>query len=253
MSYAIPLDLSGTPGWQVSSNRRMKMSLVVATVLVIAILNLFRMPVAGEPVPLFELVVRLIEQAVEEEVVAPEESTPVVQEAVVPEPVTEPLETSEVAPVPQELISVIPELQENLPEIPVVEDWQEFGTEVVREFIANLPKEFTVNPVMDEKRRLAAIKFPRSGAPQKQYAWDNVEKDQIGRTILNLGNGCFRVLDDPSAVYRDVFETYTQFVAQCTFAFGKRKPRNLPWVEKIHAKFAYLRLREAQKRDPDAF
>lgn len=253
MSYAIPLDLRGTPGWQVESDRRLKISLLIATAMVVAILSQFRMPLAGEPIPLLELVVRLVEQAVEEEIVTPEEAAPIVQEAVSPETATEPVETAEVTPVPRELISVIPELDENLPEIPIVEDWQEFGTEIIREFLANLPKEFTVNPVMDEKRRLAALKFPRSRAPQKQYAWDNVEKDQIGRTILDLGNGCFRVLDDPSAVYRDVFETYTQFVAQCTFAFGKRKGRNLPWVAKIHENFAYLRLREAQKRDPNAF
>jgi hypothetical protein len=70
---------------------------------------------------------------------------------------------------------------------------------------------------------------------------------------LNLGGGCFQVLDDPSAVYRDIFETYTQFVVQCTIAFGKGKGQELPWVGEVRARFAYLRLREQQRRDPYAF
>jgi hypothetical protein len=123
----------------------------------------------------------------------------------------------------------------------------------VQAFVANLPEPFTVNPVFDEKRRQASIKFRPSVAAARRGPWDDVEKDQIGRTILNLGGGCFQVLDDPSAVYREIFETYTQFVVQCTIAFSKRKGRELPWVGEIRSRFAYLRLREHQRRDPYAF
>ena len=138
-------------------------------------------------------------------------------------------------------------------ELQVVENWRDFGSKIVREFIANLPKVFTVNPLFDEKRRLAAIKFRPSNAPLKREPWDDVEKDQIGRSILSLGDSCFQVLEDPSAVNRDIFETYTQYAVYCTLSFSKKKGVELPWVSEIRAKYPYLREREAQKRDPNAF
>ncbi len=284
MAYAIPPDLQGIPAWQASSHRRLKVAMLLAALFVAAGLSVLRMPVADQPIPLAELIVRLIEraadsvaepeaqaeqkaEAIAESQPAPEtqadrQPTPIplpdtqnVQPSEIdpaPLPETAPGQPAEVNPVPKRVISSEAELFPPI-EIQIVEDWREFGTEVVKEFIANLPKPFTVNPIFDEKRRVAAIKFRPSNAPVKHEPWDDVEKDQIGRTILNLGGGCFRVLDDPSAVYRDVFETYTQFVVQCTLAFGKPKGRELPWVEEIRAKYPYLRLREEQKRDPNAF
>jgi hypothetical protein len=201
-------------------------------------------------VPLTALVVRLIERAAE--AVATE---PVADEApaTAAEPAP-PADTDKVGtgPVPREAIDRPHEF--TLPNAPVeVDDWHEFGTAVVRDFVANLSPDYTVNPPFDEKRRTAAEKFRPSQAPAPVYPWDRVEKDQIGRTILDLGGGCFRVLDDPSAVYRDIFETFTQYVVECTISFGKRRPRELPWVADVRARYAYLRRREAQKRDPFAF
>lgn len=275
MAYAIPPSLQGAPLWQVEAARRLRFAMLLAALIVTGILSIFRMPSAGEPLPLVELVVRLIDRVTEatpDEIVETDlERQSEIQPT--PAPATEMTETETAADVPVEPVSpanqadtlpseIIPlpleavDREDSLfpaTEVQQVEDWREFGTEVVQEFIANLPKPFTVNPVMDEKRRVAAIKFRPSAAPVRVEPWDRVEKDQIGRTILDLGGGCFRVLDDPSAVYRDVFETFTQFVTMCTFQFGKAKPRELPWVKEIRARYPYLQRREAEKRDPNAF
>lgn len=282
MSYAIPPDLQGAPLWQVESDRRLRFAMLLAVLIVAAVLSLFRLPSAGEPLPLVELVVRLIERATETTAENVAETDIERQSAIQPVPSDEidtearsaqateaeaavdaagepaqpadqaRVQPTEIVPIPLEAIDREDTLFP-VAEVQVVEDWREFGTEVVQEFIANLPKPFTVNPVMDEKRRIARIKFRPSEAPVTVEPWDRVEKDQIGRTILDLGGGCFRVLDDPSAVYRDVFETFTQFVTMCTFQFGKAKPRELPWVKEIRAKYPYLQRRESDKRNPDAF
>jgi hypothetical protein len=257
--------------------------MVLAAIFVLSGLSVFRMPVAGDVIPLFELIVRLIESASgpARETEGPAATKPVAEPSVpeeegqvaaptpvapaIPAEIEPPARTSsppqsaaeieqqsEIVPIPLEAVGT-PRDPFPAIEFQVVEDWWEFGTEIVQEFIANLPKAFTVNPVFDEKRRLAAIKFRPSNAPVRHEPWDDVEKDQIGRSILKLGNNCFQVLEDPSAVNREIFETYTQYVVQCTLRFGKRKGQELPWVREIRAKYPYLLLREQQKRDPDAF
>lgn len=265
MAHAIKYELQGIPDWQVSSDRRLKVTMLLAAVLVAAVLSMLRMPTAGEPAPLVELVVRLIERVAESQA----ESKPDTDGPSVPVPIEEvqaeaPAETPTSESQPETAATAdtgslrarpVPDAAElSLPlEIRIVEDWREFGAEIVKEFVASLQPPPTVNPVFDEKRRVAAIKFRPSAAPAKLQPWDKVEKDQIGRTILQLGGGCFRVMDDPSAVYRDVFETYTQFVVQCTIAFGRPKTKELPWVDEIRQRYAYLRKREQQRRDANAF
>jgi hypothetical protein len=278
MSYAIPSELQGTPDWLANRGRRLWLAMLLAAIFVYSGLNLLRLPVAGDVAPLFELVIRLLESAADPvrqtegpaatraaEALLPieiqaETDTPAVPVESDPPAASIPAQSvemsvdqpREIVPVPLEAVGTD---RDPFPaiEIQVVENWRDFGAAVVREFIANLPKVFTVNPVFDEKRRLAAIKFRPSNAPLKREAWDNVEQDQIGRSILSLGDHCFQVLEDPSAVNREIFETYTQYAVYCTLSFSKKKGVELPWVSEIRAKYPYLREREAQKRDPNAF
>lgn len=273
MSYAIPPELQGAPDWQVNADRRFRLALSLAAILVLSGLSLFRLPAAGDVAPLFELVIRLIESAADPveqagETSAVRPASEVVQpgevaereQMVVPQPVdmdppargATPAEPAEIVPVPLEAVGTDRD-PFPAPSFEQVEDWRKFGAEIVRDFIANLPKAFTVNPLFDEKRRRAAIKFRASNAPARLEPWDNVEQDQIGRSILRLGNHCFQVLEDPSAVNRDIFESYTQYVVQCTLTFRKKPGEELPWVAEIRAKYPYLLQREAQKRDPNAF
>lgn len=252
------------PDWQTGSGRRLNIAMLLASILIVAALSAIRVPVAGEPVPLAELVVRLIENATEpatgseqnvaneallETGVAPQtERLPDVGEDSRSDPdIIQPIQVkaarrsfarrSETAPIA---------------DTPKVDDWHEFGAEVVREMIANPERHYTVNPPFDEKRRIAASKFRPSDAPVKREIWDNVEKDQIGRTILRSGN-FFRILDDPSAVNRDIFETFEQHMIFFSGSFARAAPKELLWVNEVREQYAYLRLREEQRRDADAF
>ena len=94
-----------------------------------------------------------------------------------------------------------------------------------------------------ELRRIAATRYaePRTGKPPP--IWDNVEKDVTGRTLLRSGN-CFQVLDDPNVGNRYAFETFEQYLVQCSFGFGRKRGKNLPWVETIRSRYNHL-------RDPD--
>ena len=93
---------------------------------------------------------------------------------------------------------------------------------------------YSLNPQLDEKRRAAAVRFRPSRAPEKKEIWDNVEKDQFGRTLLWHEN-CYRVLDDPSAVNRDIYEMFTQYMVFCINA--KEWPIEF---DRIDERYAYL-------------
>ena len=264
MTTADSYYLSSVPDWQVGSGRRLNIAMLFASILIITALSVIRIEVAGDLISLPELVVVLIEKTAEsatepEQLVASEVP---VETVVVTE--TEPLPDNRSDTQPDtDTIQSIPVTVARRPvatatdiatiaDAPEIDDWHEFGKEIVKEIIENPQKQYAVNPPFDEKRRIAAIKFRPSEAPVKREIWDNVEKDQLGRTILRDGNR-FRILDDPSGVNRDIFETYEQYMVFFTFSFSKAPPRELPWVNDVREQFAYLRLREEQRRDPDAF
>ena len=96
----------------------------------------------------------------------------------------------------------------------------------------------TMHPEFDEQRRVARLRFRKSEAPVEKPIWENVEKDQTGRTILRAGD-CYRVLDDPRVTNRWAQETFGQYMIYCDG--GKSGPKELPFVEKIVERYAYLR------------
>ena len=95
----------------------------------------------------------------------------------------------------------------------------------------------TMHPELDEQRRVARILFRKSNTPVKKEIWDNVEKDQMGRTILRAGD-CHRVLEDPSAANQWLHENFTQYMIFCSN--GKTIPKELPFVADIVERYAYL-------------
>lgn len=101
----------------------------------------------------------------------------------------------------------------------------------------------SLHPEFDALRRLAAERYGPSQAKESPPPWGTVEEDIYGRTLLRRGN-CFQVLDDPNVGNRYAFETFERYLWQCTYAFGGRPGRNLPWVGTIRAKYNHL-------RDPD--
>jgi hypothetical protein len=252
------------PDWQTGSGRRLSIAMLLASILIVAGLSAIRIPVAGEPVPLAELVVRLIENATEPATDTEQNAAneALLETSVAPQTETLP-DVSQDPPADPDTIQPIQveaarrsfaRRSETAPiaDTPKVDDWHEFGTEVIREMIANPERRYTVNPPFDEKRRIAASQFRPSDAPVKREIWDYVEKDQIGRTILRSGS-FFRILDDPSAVNRDIFETFEQHMIFFSGSFARAPPKQLPWVNEVRQQYAYLRLREEQRGDADAF
>ena len=264
MTTADPHYIFTVPDWQTGSGRRLNIAMLIASILIVSAISTIRIPVAGKPVPLAELVVQLVEKAAEpatdteqeveneapfETIVAPQaEPLPDVRAETQSDP--DIIQTIQVTAGRRSFAR--PSETPTVTDKPEVDDWYEHGTEIVREIVANPQKQYTVNPPFDEKRRIAAIKFRPSEAPVKREIWDNVEKDQLGRTILRAGN-YFRILDDPSAVNRDIFETFEQHMIFFSGSFAKASPKELPWVNEVREQYAYLRLREEQRRDADAF
>jgi len=96
----------------------------------------------------------------------------------------------------------------------------------------------TMHPKLDEQRRVARIRFGKSNAPVKKEIWDNVEKDQMGRTILIAGD-CHRVLDDPNVANQWLHRNFTQYMIFCSH--GKTSPKTLPFVAEIVERYTYLK------------
>lgn len=210
--------------------------MVLAAVLLAGILSLIKLPAPGEFGPLLELVIELTrpEPLVEPEpeVIPPPPITEIIDEQLQPETtVPEPVTDS-------------PPVEEQASGEGAAIDWEIERDKAIKAVLDALAREdnYSVNPLFEAARRNARVRFRASLAPGTVNAWDNVEKDQMGRTILRLGDGnCFQVLDDPSGVNRWAFETYDKNLVYCDFFFGGKKGKELPWVEIIRERYPYLR------------
>jgi hypothetical protein len=91
---------------------------------------------------------------------------------------------------------------------------------------------------LDQRLRLAADRYYASTATgPPRPIWENVEKDELGRTLLWHGD-CYRVIDDPSVMNQYLFENFTQFMVFCQTPYDVG--RELPWVREIVARRSYL-------------
>jgi hypothetical protein len=238
--HAISHYAGNFPDWQYGAEHRLRLSMLVSAAILAAILSLARLPPPGEFGPLLELVVELTRI---EPVADPEPE--IVPPLPVPEPALEPAEQTvapeaaaetapaETAPAEQELVG---EGRET--------DWEVEREIAIKQVLDALEREasYSINPPFERARAEASVRFRASLAPEAIEAWDRVEKDQIGRSILRLGDGsCFRVLDDPSAVNQWAFENFDQHMVYCDFFFGGKKGKELPWVEIIRERYPYLR------------
>lgn len=220
------------PAWQAGADQRLRFSMVLATALVAAALTLFRMPAPGRFAPLLELVVEL---ARPQPVTVPE------PEAIPAPPIVPPQEPAAEQPLQRGAIDE-PAPSAASSEDGVPADWEALRDEAIREVLDAAAREqhYSVNPPFERARAEAAVRFRASLAPGERHIWDNVEKDQLGRTILRDGN-CFHVLDDPNVTNRYAFETFDQYTVYCEFAFARKKGEELPWVDIIRERYPYLR------------
>ena len=206
--------------------------MVLAATMLAGILSLVRLPSPGQFFPLLELVVEITRNEAD----ARPEPVPEVRPETLPaEPTPQPLQEQPAAEPLTETAAI-----ESLPTPHPPIDWETLRDEAVQAAIDEAEKIYSVNPVFDRARREAAVRFRASVAPDQTFIWDNIEKDQLGRTILRDGS-CFKVLDDPSVANRYAFETFDQYMVYCEFSFAQKKGRNLPWVEEIRQRYPYLR------------
>ena len=184
--------------------------LLSAAVLLFAI-SWLRLPIPSESPPLTQFVVDLVRTVKDVPFTTPIE-IPVELPVESPESTSETVETS----LPTQ--SVINEVSEAGTEEEIANqtktDWQAESIAAVQDVLDENARTYSVNPNFDEKRRQAAKTYRPSEAPIKKEIWDNVEKDYLGRTIWRKG-GCYKILDNPSAVYRDVFETFERYMTYC--------------------------------------
>ncbi len=209
--------------------------MVLAAVMLAGILSLVRLPAAGEFGPILELVVELTQP---QPVVEPE------PDILPPPPVTEVVEEPQPSTTIPESLSESPPAEEQAAGKDAAIDWEFERDKAIKEVLDSIAREeaYSVNPRFEAARREARLRFRASLAPEVLNAWDNVERDQLGRTILRLGDGnCFAILDDPSAVNRWAFETYQRNMVYCDFFFGGTQGKDLPWVEIIRERYPYLR------------
>jgi hypothetical protein len=237
--HAIAQFAGDFPNWQTGAEQRLRLSMVLAAVVVAGILSLVKLPPPAEFGPLLELVVELTRP---EPLVQPEPE--VVPPPPLPLPVPEIIEEQQpAATVPEPATEVAP-VEEQAADEGAAIDWEIERDKAIKAVLDAIAREdqYTVNPRFEAARREARVRFRASLAPDAVNAWDSVEKDQMGRTILRLGDGnCFQVLDDPSAVNRWAFETFDRNLVYCDFFFGGKKGKELPWVEIIRERYPYLR------------
>lgn len=243
---------TGSPQWNDGGERRLIISYVVATLLVAAILSVLRMPTSSDFAPIVDFVVRIIEseplepEAVAEKVPAevPDEVQPPVQAT---EEIIEPTDASQADPFVDAAApaadSAIPVQTDSSVDSHPPVDWETTQTEAASAYLDERDNPPSPNPVLAEKRRRLAGQYKPRTIPLPKKIWENVEKDQLGRTVLRSGN-CFKVLDDPNVGSRQEFEDFGQYMAKCTYQ--KRNPKELPWVDEIRQRYPYL-------RDPDGY
>jgi len=224
--------LAGIPSWQSGAEQRLRASMVVSAMVLAAALSLLRLPSPATIAPILQLVVELsrprpVPEPVE---VLPEHVTPDVEQAAAE---TEPVVQAAPAGEADEAIDDAGPL-----------DWEPHRVAAIKAVLDAAEREanYSVNPPFERSRREASVRFRASLAPGAVNAWDRVEKDQLGRTILRLGDGnCFQVMDDPSGVNRWAFETFESKLVMCEFHFGGRQGTELPWVDIIRERYPYLR------------
>ena len=214
--YADPIEFE-LPQWSGRARQRLCVSMLVSAVCIAAVVQVLRFPVARQAGPVTELFVQILIDEVES--IAGTAQARTVEEQ--PDEATkdEAIEPRLPADAAQESATAAP---------PV--DWYALLPDTAKAAVERAAKTLSVNPIFDEKRRRAAVKFAPSQAPQRTPIWENVEKDLLGRTILRSGD-CYRVIDDPNVGSREAFETFGQYITVCSSPADI--PRDLPWVSEI--------------------
>ncbi|MDH3748494.1 MAG: hypothetical protein OER97_09835 [Gammaproteobacteria bacterium] len=235
--------------WDDGREQRLSISMLFATLFIATALSLLRLPIIPDFAPIVELLVQIVrdpsaEELPQERQPAPSphvepvevrpESTPVEQVVtpIVQRPGSadvERVDSVEVAP-PADVVPVVAETQ--------IVDLETASAEAIKEFLDGLENPLSVNPLLDAKRREFAGRYQPPTHSGPKPIWENVEKDQLGRTVLRSGD-CSKVIDDPNVGSQYKFQQFDQYIVTCTYQ--KRQARELPWVAEIRERYHYLK------------
>lgn len=231
--HALPPYANNFQDWQAGAENRLRISMLLAAMLLAAILSLVQLPSPRQFAPLLELVVDIVRTQPAAEI---EREPQIAPPTPLPRPIEAPLQERAILEVEESILT------DELIDQATPTEWQALRDQAIKEVLdaAERERNYSVNPTFEKARREAAIRFRASVAPDKRRIWDNVEKDQLGRTILRDGS-CFRVLDDPNVTNRWAFENFDQYIVYCDFVLGDKKGKELPWVEIIRERYPYLR------------
>jgi len=210
------------PLWSAGAEQRLWLSMLLATVVLLTALNLLQLPGSTEFPQLSRVVVELVSSArdeiLETPTAAPVETPQLDAPAQESEYVDAPAQESEYVDAPQPMDDVPHETSGSAVEEAFVTDsaidWQAASLAAVQNVLDERAQTFSINPNFDKKRKTASETFRPSEAPIRKEIWDNVEKDYLGRTIWRNG-GCYKILDNPSAVNRWVYETFERYMTYC--------------------------------------
>jgi hypothetical protein len=124
---------------------------------------------------------------------------------------------------------------ESAPEVSF--EWYAMLDAVVEQFNAKADTPPSLSPRFDELRRVAKIRFAPVADFGPKPIWENVETDQMGRTILRFGD-CYRVLEDWRVTNRWAQENFGQYIVYCDPSSSS--PKELPFVAQIIERYDYL-------------
>ena len=125
----------------------------------------------------------------------------------------------------------------NVPAAETSIEWYSMLEAVVDDVNAEVGEPPSMSPRLDELRRVAKIQFAPVVDSSPRPIWENVEKDQMGRTVLRAGD-CYRVLDDWRVTNQWEQENFGQYFVYCEFY--KSPPKELPFVAQIIERYDYL-------------
>lgn len=216
--------------WDDGREERLLLSFLLAAAIVALVLILVRMPVTAPFEPVVDLVVRIIQ---------PETETP--SEAAAPEAAAqsepaaaEPAQTrAEPGPVIQTPDAVVPAAPNQSIDLDAMRE------DAVQQYLERTEEQaWAFDPRVDDLRREGRLRYQPPTIDRPGPILENVEQDQLGRTVLRDGD-CWKVIDDPNVGSQYQFQEFGQYLTMCTYQ--PRAPRELPWVETIREQYDYLK------------
>ena len=226
--------------WDDGREERLLLSFLLAAAIVALVLLLVRIPAVPAFVPVVDLMVRIVQpEAVEPAEAAASES------ASAPEPAAaEPAPSRiEPGPVVQTPDAVVPAAPNQSLDLDAMHD------EAVQQYLERTEGEaWAFDPRVDELRREGRLRYQPPTIERPGPIWENVEQDQLGRTVLRDGD-CWKVVEDPNVGSQYQFQEFGQYLTMCTFQ--PRAPRELPWVETIRERYDYLKYPDGEIPDEE--